>query len=100
MPSPSREWRLQNWRTLPTLRPSEVAVVTGLAVGHIRKLIASRELPVHRVGTAVLVPVQAVLALVGEAPAENTALPPAAPGIDRWAQKTADRVFRKIRDSA
>lgn len=74
--------------------------MTGLAVGHIRKLIASKELPVHRVGTAVLVPVQAVIALVGEGPAEGSAAPPTGPGLDRWAQETADRVFRKIRDSA
>lgn len=87
-------WRLTNWRTLPTLRPAEVAIVTGLGLAKVRRLLSRGDLrraPVP--GRAVLVPVSEVLRLVGEVePAQ----------VDHWIELTArallDRADSVIKD--
>ena len=42
-------WRLTNWRTLPTLRPAEVAIVTGLGLAKVRRLLSRGDLRRARV---------------------------------------------------
>ncbi|HME69191.1 MAG TPA: helix-turn-helix domain-containing protein [Myxococcota bacterium] len=87
-------WRLLHWRSLPTLRPREVALISGLGEQHVRRLIDSGELESRRVGRAVLVPVRAVVGLLGEgSPGELAARPPCLAKVEREA---AD-VLRKLR---
>jgi hypothetical protein len=60
---PNRDWRLK-----AELRPSEVAWVSSRSLRTIRRKIASGELPSRFVDGCRLVPIRAVLELVGELP--------------------------------
>jgi excisionase family DNA binding protein len=74
-----REWRLLHWRAMASLRPAEVAAVTGLSQRTVSRLIDSGQIRAERpVEGCVLVPVPEVRRLIGdergdtEAPAART----------------------------
>ncbi|MGD9701573.1 MAG: helix-turn-helix domain-containing protein [Acidimicrobiia bacterium] len=51
-----------------SMRPDEVAAVTGLSAGYVRKLIRAGKLEARHVGRAVVVPIAAVEALIEGSP--------------------------------
>ena len=69
-----------DWRSYAELRPSVVARVSGRSLRAIRRKITSGELPSRLVDGCRLIPVRAVLALVGEGPCAGAVLGPTARG--------------------
>jgi excisionase family DNA binding protein len=55
-----------DWRSRACLRPRLVATILGVSLRQVRRLIANGELRSVRIGAVRLVPVPAVLELVGE----------------------------------
>ena len=54
------------WREKALLRVAEISEVTGLSQTCVRRMIRLGQLPHRKIGTRVLVPTDAVRALVGE----------------------------------
>jgi len=75
-----------NWRCFAELRPALVAAVSGRSRRTIERMIENGRLPSRKAAGCRLVPIQAVLELVGEA--ENERGDHAA----RWNPKTEQRV--------
>ncbi len=55
---------MTNWRERASLRPSEVAEVTGLSLATVRRMIARGELRAIRVGRSVIVRTEEVERIV------------------------------------
>ena len=83
-----------SWRTRAALRPREVAEVSGLSLRTVQRQIASGDLPSHRRGRCRLVPIAAVLELVGAEPAPEARVA-AAPTIRRRADEILAHIRRK-----
>ena len=62
-----------DWRNRAMLRPSLVAAVTGLALSKVYRMLDSGQLECRRIAETRLVPVRAVLEMVGENVPESTA---------------------------
>jgi hypothetical protein len=60
------EFRIRHWREMASLRPSEVAIVTGLSKNTVWRRIDDGTLLAVKVDGCVLVPVSAVRRMVGE----------------------------------
>jgi hypothetical protein len=64
-----------HWREKAELRPAEVAKVSGRSLRTIRRKIADGALPSRLADGVRLVPVRAVLELVGEIPSDSESEP-------------------------
>ena len=86
-----REWRLLHWRALASLRPAEVAAVTGLSQRTVFRLIDGGQIRAERpTEGCVLVPVFEVRRLVGEGAAD--AETPVARAIGDRAREVVSRL--------
>ena len=97
MASPAlREWRLHNWRSLVTLRPTEFAAITGLSLRTVRAKITCGEIESWLEGGCRIIPVRAALRFSGEPVDESTETPKDSPAR-RKAAEIINRIEREIR---
>lgn len=91
-----------DWRERPVLRRATVAALSSLSTRTLDRMIARGEIASRKVGRVRMIPIAAVLELLGEPAVSNApalpdipALPPPTTFEERQALADAERILRK-----